>query len=99
MEADWGTGISYFFCLNPLLARSSNFSGSSVFIYELHKLCEICVFGKIRKIHELWEPSGSTIAAWGLVENRSFIGEKIVLYVVCFAYSLVLVLVFILCFY
>ena len=34
---------------------------------------------------------GSAIAAWGLPVNRSSDGEKIVLYVVCFAYSLLAV--------
>ena len=51
------------------------FSGNSAFFRNFMK------FAKIR---------GAMISAWGLAANRSSGGEKIILYIFCFAYSLLL---------
>jgi len=50
------------------------------------------VFGKSVIYMSSGKPMGSMIALQGLAVNRSLGSEKIVLYVVCFAYSLLSIL-------
>jgi len=62
--------------LNPLLSGSLNFSGSLVFFVSFVKFTKFTIF------------PGSAITAQGQAVNSSFGGEKNMLYIVYFAYSL-----------
>jgi len=56
--------------------------------WEFKLFWEFSLFREFHNIHETYSFPGSTITAQGLATNQSPGGEKIVLYMVCFAYSL-----------
>ena len=79
-----GAGIlfySLFFC------EFSHFSMS------LASSAKFVSWAKSVKFMSSGKPEGSAIAAWGLTANQSSGGEKTVLCAVCFAYSLLLLVV------
>ena len=53
----------------------------------------VCSFSWVLQNSQYLWALDSVITAWGLSANRSFGSEKIVLHIVCFAYSLLLVVV------
>jgi len=78
MGTSWAAGI--------LLSHFCEFE--SFLGWEFKILQEFSLFQNFCEILETFDFPGSIIPAQRLAVNRSLGGEKIVLYIVCFAYSL-----------
>jgi len=84
MGLGWGTGI----CSSVF----HKFKSSLVWEFELY-----WEFGFLEEFRKNFQLLGSAITAQGLIANWSLGGEKTVLYIVCFAYSLLPLVVVVLC--